>query len=81
MDAKERTLFLARDRIGIKPLYYAWDGEVFLFGSEIKALLAYPGIDRSIDHQAIDDFFTFLYIPAPKSIFKRQIFFVSTSAT
>ena len=42
-DAKEKKLFLARDRYGIKPLYYYYDGVKFVFGSEIKAILAYPG--------------------------------------
>lgn len=67
-DAPRRQLFLARDRFGIKPLYYAWDGCTFHFGSEIKALLA-AGVSRALDATALDDFFTFTYIPAPRTIF------------
>jgi len=70
-DSVERTLVLARDRVGIKPLYYYWDGSTLLFGSEIKAILEYPGVDTEIEPAAIDDFLTYSYIPAPKSIFKR----------
>ena len=65
-----RELFLARDRIGVKPLYYHWDGETFLFGSEIKAILAHPAGDRRLDAAALDDFLTFNYIPAPRSIYR-----------
>src|SRR5262249_17878677 len=60
----------ARDRMGIKPLYYAWDGRTFLFGSEIKAILQVGVVARDIDPLALDDYFTFNYIPAPKSIFR-----------
>ncbi len=69
-DQRNQHLFLARDRIGIKPLYYFWDGKKLLFGSEIKAILAYPGIPRAINLQALYDYFCLLYVPAPKSIFK-----------
>src|SRR5262249_24193863 len=68
-DDTRRQLFLARDRMGIKPLYCAWDGRTFLFGSEIKAILQDSTVRRDIDPQAVDDFFTLHYIPAPKSIF------------
>jgi asparagine synthase (glutamine-hydrolysing) len=63
--------FLARDRLGIKPLYYAElaDGQV-LFGSELKALLAHPGLDREIDPAAVEEFFAYGYIAEPRSIFK-----------
>ncbi len=69
-DGTRRELFLARDRMGIKPLYYFWDGRKFLFGSEIKAILQDAAVRRDIDPLALDDFFTFNYIPAPKSIFR-----------
>jgi len=69
-DASKRELFLARDRLGIKPLYYAWDGHTFLFASEIKAILEGPSISRAIDPYALDDYLTYLYIPAPKTIFR-----------
>ena len=70
-DRNQETLFLARDRFGKKPLYYAAlsDGQ-FVFGSELKALLRHPGVDRSIDPAAVADYMTFGYIPDPKSIFK-----------
>lgn len=67
-DAPRRRLFLARDRFGIKPLYYAWDGRTLRFGSELKALVA-AGVPLAIDPEALDDFFTFHYIPAPRTIF------------
>ena len=67
-DARRRQLFLARDRLGIKPLYYAWDGRTFHFGSELKALLA-AGVPTALDAMALDDFLTFTYIPAPRTIF------------
>jgi asparagine synthase (glutamine-hydrolysing) len=63
-DAKTRTLFLARDRLGVKPLHYAQiaDGSV-IFGSELKALLAHPALRREPDLAAIDDYLAFGYVP------------------
>jgi len=69
-DGEKKQLFLARDRVGIKPLYYYWDGRKFLFASEIKAILQAPTIRREIDPCALDDYLTYLYIPAPKTIFQ-----------
>src|SRR5262249_28018245 len=69
-DRAQRALFLARDRVGIKPLYYAWDGRTFLFASEIKAILQDPEVRRDIDPVAVDDYLTFTYIPAPRTIFR-----------
>jgi asparagine synthase (glutamine-hydrolysing) len=68
-DAEKRHLFLARDRIGIKPLYYFWDGAHFLFASEIKAILEDSTVGRTLDFCALDDYLTYLYIPAPRTIF------------
>lgn len=69
-DANRQQVFLARDRLGIKPLYYAVTSDGFLvFGSELKALLAHPGVPRSLDVTAIADYFTFGYVPEPKTIF------------
>jgi asparagine synthase (glutamine-hydrolysing) len=70
-DERTKTFFLARDRLGVKPLYYgtAQDGTV-VFGSEIKALLAYPGVSRELDRSAIDDYFSYGYVPDPKSIYR-----------
>jgi asparagine synthase (glutamine-hydrolysing) len=70
-DQRRRQLFLARDRLGKKPLYYATVNGAFIFGSEIKALLAFPGVDRSIDLEALHDYLSLLYIPSPKTIFRQ----------
>ena len=70
-DEKRQRLFIARDRIGKKPLYYYFDGETFVFASEIKSILRYPGIPREIDHRALDAYLSVEYIPAPLSIFKN----------
>jgi asparagine synthase (glutamine-hydrolysing) len=71
-DRGRDTLFLARDRLGVKPLYYAElpDGEV-IFGSELKALLLHPGLERDIDPSAVEDYFCFGYVPDPKTIYKN----------
>jgi len=71
-DDRRKKLFLARDRIGVKPLYYFCDGHRFIFGSELKAILQCKDIPKTIDHQALDAFLTFEYIPAPLSIFARS---------
>lgn len=68
-DRRRRRLLLARDRLGIKPLYYACDGRRLLFGSELKSLLA-AGLDREIDRQALHDYLSLSYIPAPATIFR-----------
>ena len=70
-DDRKKRLFLARDRIGIKPLYYFFDRQRFVFGSEIKSILKAGNIPKTIDLQALDHFLTFEYIPAPLSIFKE----------
>ena len=69
-DRRQKTLFVARDRLGVKPLYYARlaDGRL-VFASELKGLLAYPGVPRRIDPQAIEEYFTFGYVPDPKTIY------------
>lgn len=69
-DGDKRKLVLARDRLGIKPLYYAWDGGRLRFGSEIKAIIQDPGISRDIDPLALDEYLSYLYVPGPRSIFK-----------
>lgn len=69
-DRRERTLTLARDRMGEKPLYYSWQGGTFLFASELKALRAHPGFSAEIDRDAIADLLRQNYVPAPRSIFK-----------
>ena len=70
-DQKRQQLFLARDRLGKKPLYYAVIDGTLIFGSEIKALLAYPGLDRTLDLEAVSDYVSLLYIPAPKTVFRQ----------
>jgi len=68
-DKRQETLVLARDRLGIKPLYYAALGDRLVFGSELKALLP-DGISREIDRQALHEYLSYNYIPGPRSIFK-----------
>ena len=69
-DNRNHTLFLVRDRIGIKPLYYFFDKNRLIFGSEIKSILQAGDIPKRIDLQALDHFLTFEFIPAPLSIFQ-----------
>ena len=69
-DARRRHLLLARDRIGVKPLYYAERGGTFLFGSEIKALLAHPSIEPRLDAHALSLYLTFAATPAPHTLFE-----------
>jgi len=71
-DRRAQSLFVARDRLGIKPLYYTVlnDG-TFVFGSELKALTAHPGLDRQLDHEAMEDYFSLGYVPDPKTILKN----------
>ena len=70
-DRARRTLFLARDRFGVKPLYYAIleDGHC-IFGSELKALLVHPGLRRDIDPLAVEDYFAYGYVPEPRTIYR-----------
>ncbi len=69
-DEVKQQLFVARDRLGIKPLHYSQlaDGS-FIFGSELKVLKAHPELDRTLNYSAIEDYLTFGYIPDPKSIY------------
>jgi len=69
-DQKKHQLFLARDRLGKKPLFYTQVDGDFIFASEIKGILKYPKIRPELSPQALDDYLTYLYIPAPKTIFK-----------
>ena len=69
-NARDRSLFLARDRLGIKPLFYADFGPKFSFGSEIKAILADQTCPRTIDETALACYFSLSYIPAPMTIYK-----------
>jgi len=69
-DRKSKCLTLARDRLGEKPLYYGWQGDVFLFGSELKALKAHPAFRAEIDRDALALFLRHNAIPAPYSIYQ-----------
>ena len=69
-DKRDRSLLLARDRIGEKPLYYGWCGHSFVFGSELKALRAHPHWNAEIDRDALALFMRHGYIPAPQSIYR-----------
>ncbi len=71
-DTRSRTLILARDRFGIKPLFYAPGKERLAFASEIRALLELPGIDTRPDRQAIYDFAALFFIPAPETFYTRH---------
>src|SRR5271156_1744844 len=69
-DENAKTLFLARDRVGIKPLYYCLTGKSLVFASEIKAILADPSINRELAPEIIDRFLTFLYVPGEETLLK-----------
>jgi asparagine synthase (glutamine-hydrolysing) len=69
-DENAKTLFLARDRVGIKPLYYCLTNESLVFASEIKAILGDPSIKREIAPEVIDRFLTFLYMPGQETLLK-----------
>lgn len=66
----ENLLFLARDRLGIKPLYYYFDGKRFLFASELKAIVKDPTVPRKIDLGALNAYLTYQYVPSPQTIFR-----------
>ena len=69
-DAAQKKLFAARDRLGIKPLYYYWDGQLFAFASEPKALLEHPRIAAEIDREALEDYLNLQYCLGDKTLFK-----------
>lgn len=69
-DRQEKRLFLLRDRLGIKPLYYGWVDHAFVFGSELSALKAFPGFRQPIDRDALTQLMRHNYIPAPYSIYQ-----------
>ena len=70
-DSRQQKLLLGRDRLGIKPLNYYWDGRRFVFASEIKAILCDHDIKRELDPEALDLYLTLNYIPGPWTIFKK----------
>ena len=70
-DAETQSLFAARDHLGVKPFHYFWDGKLFAFASELKALLEHPGIAKEIDLDALGLYLECQYIPAPLTIYKH----------
>jgi asparagine synthase (glutamine-hydrolysing) len=70
-DRTKKSLFIARDRLGIKPLFYCIHGDTFYFASEIKGILQYNDIPRSLDYSALASYFNFAYIPNPITIFRH----------
>jgi asparagine synthase (glutamine-hydrolysing) len=70
-DRKRRRLFLVRDRLGIKPVYYYAGKDVFVFASEIKSLLQHPQVPREVDPKAVDLYTTLRYVPGPRTMFKN----------
>ncbi len=70
-DLRKQKLFIARDRFGKKPLFYAPIGKGIIFASEIKSILTCEDVDRTLDPIAIQQFLTYLYIPAPRTVFKN----------
>ena len=73
-DRNRQALFLARDRLGVKPLHYALSDDGFLiFGSELKTLTAWPGFRREIDDQAVEEYFAYGYVPEPRTIYRAAL--------
>jgi asparagine synthase (glutamine-hydrolysing) len=68
-DEKKRCLWLVRDRLGVKPLFYCHSSRFLLFGSEIKAILCHPGVERTIDYEALSYYLALNYTPAPYTLF------------
>jgi asparagine synthase (glutamine-hydrolysing) len=70
-DERRKRLLIGRDRLGVKPLYYLQTGGVFAFASELKAILQIPGVDVAIDEQALTEYLTLGYVPAPHSLVRN----------
>jgi len=70
-DTKEQKLVAFRDRVGVKPFFYYFDGDLFLFSSELKAFHAHPGFNKRLNHDAMAAFFQYGNIPAPYCIFEN----------
>lgn len=70
-DENKKHLFIARDRLGIKPLYYYSDGQAFIFGSELKAFYAFPQFNRDLNYTALIDYLNLFVIPAPATIWSN----------
>jgi len=70
-DTRDKSLLIARDGVGVKPLYYSETREGLLFASELKALLCSSAVERSLDHRAIYDYLTYLWCPAPRTMLEN----------
>lgn len=70
-DKKLKRAFIARDRLGIKPIFYFADNDKLIYGSELKSVLAYPGLAKKVNYQAIDAFLKYTFIPAPLTAYKN----------
>ena len=70
-DERKNRLLLARDRVGIKPLVYSWDGRRLPVRVRAKAILEDPSVSREVDWEALRDYSTLHYIPNPKTIFRE----------
>lgn len=70
-DEKKQQVYCVRDRAGVKPFYYYWQDDLFLFGSELKSMLAHPDFKKEIDHNAVASFMQFGYVPTPHCIWKN----------
>ena len=70
-DTKEKKMTLCRDRLGEKPLYYGWQNNSFIFGSELKSLIKFPGFEKIIDRNALSLYMRYNSIPAPHTIYKN----------
>lgn len=69
-DGKRRALWLVRDRLGVKPLYYYWDGEILVFASEIKPILKTGAVRPALNEEVLDAYFTLGYVPGPETMFR-----------
>jgi asparagine synthase (glutamine-hydrolysing) len=70
-DREKRCLWLARDRVGKKPLYYGWCGNSFLFGSELKALRQHPDFEHDLDRDALGQYIQYGWVSQPNSIYRQ----------
>ena len=73
-DRNRQTLFLARDRLGVKPMFYAiLPDNILVFGSELKALLCHPKLSLEIDPRSVEDYFAYGYVPEPRTIYRQAL--------
>ncbi|MDX1524357.1 MAG: asparagine synthase (glutamine-hydrolyzing), partial [Anaerolineae bacterium] len=70
-DKSQQEVILARDRLGIKPLYYTEMGNQLIFGSEMKVILAHPGVTRDVDLISLNEYLSFEYVPTPRTILRH----------